>query len=44
MRELDGYTLADLILKPKDFRIKPAALGLQAALAGLSGDHYRAIR
>ncbi len=25
MRELDGYTLADLILKPKDFGIKPAA-------------------
>jgi Rrf2 family transcriptional regulator, nitric oxide-sensitive transcriptional repressor len=25
MRELDSYTLADLILKPKDFGIKPAA-------------------
>ena len=25
MRELDGYTLADLVLKPKDFGIKPAA-------------------
>jgi Rrf2 family nitric oxide-sensitive transcriptional repressor len=25
MRELDGYTLADLILKPKDFGVKPAA-------------------
>jgi Rrf2 family nitric oxide-sensitive transcriptional repressor len=25
MRELDGYTLADLVLKPKDFGIRPAA-------------------
>jgi Rrf2 family transcriptional regulator, nitric oxide-sensitive transcriptional repressor len=25
MRELDGYTLADLVLRPKDFRVKPAA-------------------
>ena len=25
MRELDAYTLADLVLKPKDFGIKPAA-------------------
>jgi Rrf2 family nitric oxide-sensitive transcriptional repressor len=25
MRELDGYTLADLVLRPKDFGIKPAA-------------------
>jgi Rrf2 family nitric oxide-sensitive transcriptional repressor len=25
MHELDGYTLADLVLKPKDFGIKPAA-------------------
>ncbi len=25
MRELDSYTLADLILKPRDFGIKPAA-------------------
>ncbi len=25
MRELDVYTLADLVLKPKDFGIKPAA-------------------
>ena len=25
MRELDAYTLADLVLRPKDFGIKPAA-------------------
>jgi Rrf2 family transcriptional regulator, nitric oxide-sensitive transcriptional repressor len=25
MRELDSYTLADLILKARDFGIKPAA-------------------
>ncbi len=25
MRELDGYTLADLVLRPKDFGVKPAA-------------------